>query len=444
MSFPRRNKIFASLSSFLLIGLSFLLITEVYSQTEASLYFSPSSGKKTVGDTFSISVRVNTAGHSINASEGSVVFDTDKLQVTSVSKTSSIFTLWATEPSFSNADGTVEFAGGIPNPGYSGSNGVIVTINFKAKTATTVKGYTDVVLVSGAVLANDGEGTNILSSLGKASFYISPAGIPVTAPLLPTSPASPTKTAQPIDGMVIKSTTHADSEKWYSNNDPVFNWELPDDVETVSYLVTDKPTSNPGTIPDGLVGEARFIDTADGINYFHLRFRENGSWGSIGHSKFQIDSKSPKAFNIVVTDDNSKEPKLTFESSDELSGIDRYEIKIDKNDWKVIEKALAGKPYALSGQDSGEHQVLVNAIDMAGNTTAAFTIITVPGGILDKFADVIRWMFQNWLFPAILVVLVALPREFFGSSKWWKKIKKSLKFKKNKKDNIIDLRDIRK
>ena len=404
-----------------------------------SLYLSPSSGNVTVGQGFSIVVRVNTAGVAINAAEGSIVYDSAKLQVTSISKAGSIFTIWAAEPKYSNAEGTIEFGGGVPNPGFSGSSGTVITVNFKAKTATTVKGYTEIVLVSGAVLANDGEGTNILASLGKANYYIGAAGIPAQIPTK-EEPKQPT----PVS-VVIKSATHPDFEKWYSNNDPVFNWELLDGVSAVSYLITDKPTSNPGTIPDGLVDEAKFTDIADGVNYFHLRFRESSAWGAINHFKFQVDTKPPKEFNALVTDDNSNEPKLTFESSDDLSGIDRYEIKIDKNDWVPIDKALAGKPYSLINQGYGEHQILVNAVDMAGNTTTASTMVTVPGGAWNKFMDMIRWLFRNWLFPAAIIALIASSHEFFGHSKLWKKLKKNLKFKKTKdKPNILDLRDIKK
>lgn len=440
MSFLRRDKIFVFFSIFLLAGLSFLFAPKVNGVGNASLYFSPSSGSVIVGQNFSLAVRVNTSGVAINAGEGSIVFDSAKLQAVSISKTSSVFTLWATEPSFSNADGTIEFAGGVPNPGYSGSSGVVITINFKAKTATTVKGYTDIVMVSGAILANDGEGTNILASLGKANYYIGAAGIPAQIPTReePKSPATVS--------LVIKSATHPDPEKWYSNNDPIFNWELPDGVEAVSYLITDKPTSNPGTVPDGLFDEAKFNDIADGVNYLHLRFRESGAWGPISHFKFQTDTEPPKEFSILVTDDNTDEPKITFETTDELSGIDHYELKIDKKDWVVIDKALVGKPYSLIDQGYGKHQILVNAVDKAGNITTASTMVTIPGGILNKFMDMIHWLFQGWsiLLPVIIIALAALAHEFFAHSKLWKKINKNLKLKKDKKDNIVDLRDIRK
>ncbi len=161
-------------------------------------------------------------------------------------------------------------------------------------------------------------------------------------------------------------------------------------------------------------------------------------------TKFQVDTNPPNKFDVVVADNNSNEPKLTFESSDSLSGVDHYEIKVDKKDWVAIDKSLAGKPYILRGLSYGEHQVLINAVDAAGNTTIASIMVTVPGGIWNKFWDMIRWLFQNWWFPAVVVAIIALAHEFFGHSKWWKKFKKNLKFEKEKKDNVLDLRDIRK
>lgn len=432
----RRELKWFLLNAAIVAGFS-LFFTDIVKAQNGSLYFSPSSGNVSVGQSFSLALRVNTGGTAINAAEGSVVFDQQKLSVTSVSKSGSVFSIWAEEPKFSNAEGTIEFAGGVPNPGYSGSNGLVLTINFKAKSATTVRGYTEIVLVSGGVLANDGEGTNILASLGKANYYIGAAAAPVPVPEASVTPIGD-------HAAVITSSTHPDQSKWYSNNDPTFNWKLADETETVSYLVTDKAVSNPGTIPDGLVDEAKFTDIADGISYFHLRFREGGVWGPINHLKFQIDTKPPKEFNILVADDNSKEPKLTFESSDDLSGIARYEVKVGGKDWVVVDKALAGKPYSIINQGYGEHQVLVKAVDGAGNSITASTKIVVPGGIWNKFMDIIRWIFRGGLFPAVIVTLIALAHEFFAHSKMWKKINKNIKLKKGRKGDVLNLRDIKK
>ena len=54
------------------------------------------------------------------------------------------------------------------NPGYTGGKGKVLLINFKAKQSGTVK-----LLFSGAsVLANDGEGTDVLVGLGHGDVTI--------------------------------------------------------------------------------------------------------------------------------------------------------------------------------------------------------------------------------------------------------------------------------
>ncbi|MCX6737474.1 MAG: dockerin type I domain-containing protein [Candidatus Parcubacteria bacterium] len=123
----------------------------------------PPAGNFYVGDNISFSLLVNTPNLSINTVEGTITFPTDKLQVTSLSKTDSIFNLWIQEPSFSNQNstGTIMFIGGLPTPGFIGIAGQIITISFK------VVGYGDAVLgiTDARILANDGLGTNILTSV---------------------------------------------------------------------------------------------------------------------------------------------------------------------------------------------------------------------------------------------------------------------------------------
>ena len=99
-----------------------------------------------------------------------MIFNPDKLEVKSISKTDSIFTLWVQEPAFSNSLGTITFAGGKPSPGYTGAAGTINTITFKAKTATFATA--DLTFAVGSVLADDGKGTNILTNMGSGVYTI--------------------------------------------------------------------------------------------------------------------------------------------------------------------------------------------------------------------------------------------------------------------------------
>ncbi|MEK7471251.1 MAG: hypothetical protein AAB623_01215 [Patescibacteria group bacterium] len=61
--------------------------------------------------------------------------------------------------------------------GYTGSNGTIATLSFKARAA----GNASIKFASSSVLANDGQGTNILKNIGQANFTISKAAEKIVA-----------------------------------------------------------------------------------------------------------------------------------------------------------------------------------------------------------------------------------------------------------------------
>jgi len=126
----------------------------------ASLSLLPSSSTISVGNIVSIKVSVNTDGIYINNAEANILFPKDILEVISITKSSSIFTLWVEEPSFTNINGKIIFNGGVPTPGFNGQNGLITTITFRAKK----EGSASVLFTDGAVRANDGLGTNVLIS----------------------------------------------------------------------------------------------------------------------------------------------------------------------------------------------------------------------------------------------------------------------------------------
>jgi len=178
----------------------------------ATLYFSPSTGSFNVGRSFSVSIYVSSTDQAMNAVSGVVSFPRDKLNITSLPQKSSIISLWVQDPDFSNAGGTASFEGIVLNPGYTGSAGKIITINFTAKAA----GNAVVSFSSGSILANDGKGTNIVTSLGAAKFALQIAGLPVPEAVTPPEavggPAAPP----------ISSSTHQDPNKWYANNAPKF------------------------------------------------------------------------------------------------------------------------------------------------------------------------------------------------------------------------------
>jgi hypothetical protein len=346
----------SSLFLFFLICFSVLLISTAQA---ANLYFLPSSGSYLIGDQFSVGIYVSSTDRAMNAASGTISFSPDKLGVVSISKNETIFTAWVQEPSFSNTSGIINFEGIVLNPGFTGLAGKIITINFKAKAV----GDTSLNFSSGSVLANDGKGTNILSNLTGANFSLGFLG-----PSIPEgAPADPQ----------VSSTTHPDPEKWYSNNHPEFTWELPSDIIGMRLLVDQKSVSIPTIVYSAPFAQRKtMVDMADGVWYFHIQFQNQYGWGGITHFKFKIDTTPPDLFNIEVKEGTAStfpQPTLFFQTRDDTSGIDYYEIIIDKEKPIKIEES----EYKLPSQELGKHIIVIKAVDKAGNQTLIMTEINI-------------------------------------------------------------------
>ena len=129
----------------------------------------PASGNYPVNGVFPVKIKINSDGTTINAAKATISFPPDLLTVQNISKLGSIFQLWPEEPTFSNSKGTIDFAGGIPAPGFNGA-GTVAIINFKAKKA----GEANINITGGQILAADGRGTDILSFLKGGTYILYP------------------------------------------------------------------------------------------------------------------------------------------------------------------------------------------------------------------------------------------------------------------------------
>jgi len=135
----------------------------------ATLFFSNPSTQVKDGDKITINVEVNSGGQSINAVSGTVTFPGDLVHAVSLNTDGSIIKLWTEEPKLRGND--ILFEGVILNPGFNGTNGKIFSITFEAIATGTV----NLNFNNGAILANNGLGTNVLATLGSTNFNIIPA-----------------------------------------------------------------------------------------------------------------------------------------------------------------------------------------------------------------------------------------------------------------------------
>jgi len=369
----RNSKLIFHLTlSFCILIFAFCILVPKANGQKASLYFSPSSGTYTVGNTFLVQVKVNSGGVAINAADGTIVFDPDKLEVVKISKEDSIFTLWVQEPTFSNSQGTISFAGGKPSPGFTGAAGTIFNIYFRAKTS----GTTNLTFASGSVLADDGKGTNVLGSFGTGVYNLVAKETKTIPPEEMTPQPSEEEISKPTGTLPkaprVFSPDCPDENKWCSNNSPRFQWKLPQDVIAISYALDKNPTTNPKEIFEP-TSSVSFSNLEDGIWYFHINFKNQYGWGALTHRKLMIDTKPPLPFEIEVKmeDPTDPQPVLFFEAKDELSGIDYYEVTIGKGEPFQVRGITKENPLKLPSQAPGKHLVVVRAFDKAGNFTDA-------------------------------------------------------------------------
>ncbi|MFH0779990.1 MAG: cohesin domain-containing protein, partial [Parcubacteria group bacterium] len=344
-----------------------------HSASAASLYLSPSSGDYLAGQAFPIVVYVSSADQAMNAASGTLNFS-NNLEIISLSKSGSIFSLWVQEPSYSNAAGTVSFEGIVLNPGFTGANGKLLTINFKAKSI----GEATLNFNSGSVLANDGLGTNILASLGSAKFDINATKetVPETKPT-PAPAAEPKveKTVKVPAAPIINSSTHPDQNAWYKDNNPTFTWNLAPDIIADRLLYDKFPNSQPQVNYSPAVSKKLLADMDDGTWYFHVQLKNSAGWGSISHYRFQIDSVAPESVSVKLVDGAETvdpQPKILLSADDALSGIDHWKLSIDKGDpINVSLSELKDGVYALPVQAAGSHAIAAIAYDKAGNSAKA-------------------------------------------------------------------------
>lgn len=381
----------------------------------ADLVLSPSSGAYSVGQTFTATVRAVPNGGNVNAVEAKLSFDPSVLSVVSVSKTGSVFSLWTTEPTFSNTKGSLEFGGGSPTPFTTTSN--ILSVTFR-----TVKEGTGAVSFSTAsVLAADGRGTDVFKNSTGASYTVTVA----TTPTQPTSTEEPSDKTKDDKAIIfgdpprppeIGSQTFLDPNTWYKETEGVFTWTLPFDVNAIAIEIStdaeNQPEKNEKAIIEPPTEE--FIVNkdivSDGEQYISVKFKNQVGWGAVTNRKLLIDTTAPEPFAINVRAGNSKDsfPLLNFEASDKTSGIDFYDMTIaDKEPIRITpDEARLG--YMLKELEDGTYTVKVIATDKAGNIRESSVAVLITAGWIKPVELVDEGSFWDFLTPINLFIFFLL------------------------------------
>ncbi len=364
----------------LVVGIVVLVVPGV--SRAATLYITPSSSDVRVGDMVQLYVVVNAGGVAINNAEATVTYPTALLELVSAGKSGSIFSLWIEEPS-TDTLGAVSFNGGVPNPGYAGSSGRLVSLVFRAKAA----GSASVAVSGAAVRANDGLGTDVLSGSSNAAVVISeheqkaappPAQIPQTPQASPEAEVSPS-TLAPIS---IRSSTHPDQGKWYRSGSPAFSWDLPAGALEVRTILSERSSAVPNVRYSPAISSKAVEHLPDGTYYFFLQVRTSDGWSAVSRYQVNIDTTPPREFSIIFPHGSvgfDPQPVILFNTSDGASGVDRYDVKVGEGGPLQTAAPAESNPYVLPLQEPGAHEVIVTAFDRAGNATPATAAFTIEG-----------------------------------------------------------------
>ncbi len=384
------KKNFIALIIFIILA-GFILLPKVSNaQKGATLYMSPGSGSFFVDSTFSVSIFVNTGGQDINAVKVGIKFPPDKLQIVSPTAGKSFISVWVSQPEFSNIDGIMNLTGGLPSPGINTSSGLVTTIIFRVKRP----GEANVEFIdSSKILKNDGQGTNVLNSLIGGRYTL----------LVP-----------PPEGPIVTSLTHPDKNNWYSDPNPVFSWTKDEGVDEFSYEFNRQPRSVPDNVSEGSHMIQEYSKITDNIWYFHVRARKT-TWGGTTHFPVLIDTTPPASF-IPKLDSKTiteiQRGNIYFVTTDNASGIDHYELKIEKLD-DIQQSNVTpfffeiSSPYRLPSLNVGNYKITVRAYDKTSNwIDESVTLKVIAVTFWQRFSVV--YLMEIWAGLALLIIILLI------------------------------------
>lgn len=361
-----------------------LLFFSCPSAEAATLYLSSNASSLAVGETMTLYVILNSQGEAVNNAEVTVRFPTDLIDVVSVSKGGSILSLWVEDPSFSNSSGVISFNGGIPTPGFVGSQGSLISILIRAKKV----GRAELSFSGAAVRANDGLGTDVLAGQSGKVLTIVAKEEPVVKPTEPTpteptpEPVKPTPT-KPSSTLYLSSSTHPNQDQWYKEVNAAFQWNIPIGADAVQLGIENSSSGLPTVIYSPAISEKTIKDLSDGIWYFKIRARKDGTWGPVVTYRVKIDSVAPEKRKVEFNYDSDRQVlRITADIQDVTSGVDHYDLFVNNNLVKNIPASdvIDGR-YDLDLKATGDNTAKLVAYDGAGNSveaTGSFYSATAP------------------------------------------------------------------
>ncbi len=332
-----------------------------YGVNAATINLFSNKDSLSIGDEFSIDLKIDSESVGINAAQATLQYTKDLVSVVNVDKTDSVLNFWLVEPSVDKTLGTINFIGGSTS-GLSGKSLQVLRVVFKVIGTGTIS----LTLNDSAVTASDGSGTNVLTAtkgIELSSLVKTTVSVIVPTVTNPTPEIAPNAPAKPVISVLL----YPKPDSWHDvSQNFVVNWNLPKDVTEVAAVLNKIPVFNPST-GEGLFDNKSFPPLGNGVSYLHIRFKNNIGWGITNNYRIAIDTVPPLPFKVSSVDGFKTEnpsPSFSFSTSDSISGIANYIVRIDNTNEIISQKETLILPVLSPGQ----HRVVVQAIDSAGNS----------------------------------------------------------------------------
>ncbi len=330
---------------------------------DAGLYLTPATAVFPVGEPFTVEVRIRNTGGSIGTADATVGYEPSDLEFVSFSSDGSIFASIIVPET--NERGRVKVQGVVSHGrSWSGEDGLFATLTFRPLRSTA----TELRFMQGAatpLMAAVGA-SNVLSRLGAATYTLVPKEmVPAPAAVIAATPAQ--------EGSIEITPLPLPDDGWFGTTSVKLAWSLPQSVTEMRTILSDKPVDTPSKLYPVPVSSVLLDGLAEGTNYFHMQWKQEGVWGPVTRYPIKVDLTPPE--HVIVTEADRTDPTdpraaFVIDSADLLSGISSYLISIDNDEPEVWEKSK-DELYRPQGLTPGSHLITVTARDRAGNTKTA-------------------------------------------------------------------------
>jgi hypothetical protein len=128
-----------------------------------------------------------------------------------------------------------------------------------------------------------------------------------------------------------------------------------------------------------------------------VQHKVGGVWGGIGTYRIKTDLTPPKDFSIAFphgTESFNPQPIILFNTTDELSGVAEYDVKVGDGELFARAASADSNPYTLPMQEPGTHMVVVTAVDQAGNVAtdeAVFRIEGIEAPVITQYEEELQY-----------------------------------------------------